>query len=183
MSTHLVAIKPTPLYNTPHFINIFGASTLPLDEQGLLRAIEMIAFPKTCFQLIREISPLILQVSTQDYPNGPVYIDKRFVQITEKPQEREKLLPPKEIVLSRLKSSLHLPYIWGGNWGKGIPELLDLYSPPNTLKEENPHRTLSGLDCSGLLYEATLGFTQEIPASFLHLEKKFPLKLAPCKKS
>jgi hypothetical protein len=50
--------------------------------------------------------------------------------------------------------------VWGGNYLKGIPEMLEFYKPSGTLSDEVLKRwTLKGVDCSGLLYEATGGYT------------------------
>jgi hypothetical protein len=49
--------------------------------------------------------------------------------------------------------------VWGGNVQNGISELVGLYyggSVPDTARN---HLTLAGLDCSGLLYQATGGAT------------------------
>ena len=53
-----------------------------------------------------------------------------------------------------------LPYIWGGNWSAGVPALLALYPPSDEITETmRAIWSLKGVDCSGLLYEATDGFT------------------------
>ncbi|MDN3507275.1 MAG: hypothetical protein P0S96_08625 [Simkaniaceae bacterium] len=142
-----IARIPTPVLNTPDFHQVF--TKLPLDDQGLLRALEMIALPGTKFQILEKHPNDILEVKTEEYLCGPLYIDSRFT----KPfaVERKKVLPPAEVIRNRLINSLGLPYIWGGNWGKGIPEISSIYGAPKDL--------FSGVDCSGLLYEATGGFT------------------------
>jgi len=150
MSTHLIAKVPTPVLNTPDFANNFGAKNLPLDEKGLFRPLELIALPGTHFSLKKQISPYIAEVTTEEYPCSPLYIDLRFTTPCSSSSPRKKALPPPARILERLEKSLGLPYIWGGNWGQGIPELQTLYKASTTFQ---------GVDCSGLLYEATDGFT------------------------
>jgi len=171
---YCIAIKPTPILNTPDFLRVFGKKTLPLDEQGLLRPVEMIALAGTKFQILKHLPNQILQVITDDYPHGPQYIDARFViPAKATTAERKKILPDLETICSRLKNSLGLPYIWGGNWGRGIPEIQALYQPniPAHLKKI---WTLAGFDCSGLLYEVTNGCTPRNTSELLHFGEKVP---------
>jgi len=168
MSKFCIATKPTPLLNTPYFQKVFGSDRLPLDEKGLLRPLEMIALPGTKFEIHREIGPYILEVFTQDYPDAKVFIDSRFTApATSETDERPKILPDRQTILSRLRAALGLPYVWGGNWSSGIPEILSLYQPP-IAKNLHAAWTLQGLDCSGLLYEATSGYTPRNTSQLIH---------------
>lgn len=177
MSTFLRAIKPTPLLNTPDFEKVFGSDTLPLDAQGLLRSVEMIALPQTKFQKVRSVTPSILEVKTHDYPLTPLYLDTRFVEDVEASfPERVKILPPKELILSRLQRAIGLPYIWGGNWSSGIPEILSYYHPKQVPPELQATWTLKGVDCSGLLYEATEGFTPRNTSELLVFGENIPFE-------
>ncbi len=160
MSTpsHCIAEKPTPLLNTPEYEKIFGAGQLPLDELGLLRAVEAVALPGTKFTVCKQISPFILEVKTQEYPLDPLYIDKRLVKpVNASHPERVSTLPSKEEIIENLKSSLGLPYVWGGNWSKGVPEMASFYQ--SQASDKHPAMSFKGIDCSGLLYEATNGYT------------------------
>lgn len=48
----------------------------------------------------------------------------------------------------------------GGNLREGIPEMLSFYPPSSNISPELQNRwILKGVDCSGLLYEATNGYT------------------------
>ena len=171
---YCIANRPAPLLNTPDFQGIFGGETLLLDNQGLLRCLEMIALPETKFQILEELPHQVYKVTTHDYPHGPQYIDARFVTSAEKSSpEREKILPPKETILFRLEKSLGLPYIWGGNWGKGIPEILSFYQP-KIPPHFAPLWTLAGVDCSGLLYEATEGYTPRNTSALIHFGEIVP---------
>ena len=122
---HVVSICPTPVYSTPDL------TLLPMDEQGLRKGLEMIAFPGTLFHVIG--GDAILKVTTREYP-FPGYIDARCVQPGETP--REAILPSVSDIVEKMESRVGLPYVWGGN----------LVGPD-----------FNGVDCTGLLYEATLG--------------------------
>ncbi|NGX39179.1 MAG: hypothetical protein KR126chlam1_00501 [Chlamydiae bacterium] len=144
MSRYVVARTPTPLFNIPNFAPLLREEKLPL---------EMIALPRTKFSVLEEISETILKAVTNDYPHGPVYLDVRFTRGTEEhTPERAKTLPSKWEILKNLKRTIGLPYLWGGNHSPGIPEFSLFYKNLNK-------RILQGVDCSGLLYEATSGWT------------------------
>lgn len=167
---YAVAVLPTPVLNTPDFQSVFGGSdgrTLKLTAKNLVEEVEFIALPHTAFvieQTIKKNSYEILKVRTEDYPykaQSGYYIDSRFVEKRfEKPQERQRKLPDKDTIIKRLLSADGAIYVWGGNYSKGIPEMLEFYKPSVTLSDDVLKRwTLKGVDCSGLLYEATGGYT------------------------
>lgn len=159
MSSLAFAKTFTPILNTPHFSQVFGGedgASLPLDEQGLIRAVETVAFPNTKFKIVKEIDPFTLQVETEDYPCSPLFVDKRFLSFEGK--ERKKRMPSQAQILDHLNSLVGARYIWGGNQSHGIPELLHYYPPKSFLDEKMQALwTLKGVDCSGLIYEATNG--------------------------
>ncbi|MBA3061003.1 MAG: peptidoglycan endopeptidase [Nitrospirae bacterium] len=167
---YAVAVLPTPVLNTPDFNSVFGGSdgrTLKLTAKNLIEEVEFIALPHTVFMIedtIMKGSREILKVSTKDYPYHAVsgyYIDSRFVDKRfEKPQERRRKLPDKDTIIKKLISADGAIYVWGGNYSKGIPEMLEFYKPSETLPDDVLKRwALKGVDCSGLLYEATGGYT------------------------
>ncbi|NCO82955.1 MAG: glycoside hydrolase [Nitrospirae bacterium CG_4_10_14_3_um_filter_44_29] len=177
---YAVAVLPTPVLNTPDFQSVFGGSdgrTLKLTPKNLIEEVEFVALPDTVFvieQTIKKNSYEILKVRTEDYPyptQSGYYIDSRFVEKRiEKPQERRRKLPDKNTIIKRLLSPelLGAIYVWGGNYSKGIPELLEFYKPSGALPEDVLKRwTLKGVDCSGLLYEATSGYTPRNTDSLL----------------
>lgn len=172
MSTFCQALKPTPILNTSCFKEVFGAPELPLDEASLFRPLEMIALPETKFQIHQFLEDGIYQVSTNEYPHGSYFIDSRFCSspLNHAP-ERKIQLPSFETILSRLESSLGYPYVWGGNWKEGIPEIMQFYNPQ--IDEQQPH-FLAGVDCSGLLYQATNGFTPRNTSELFHFGKIVP---------
>jgi cell wall-associated NlpC family hydrolase len=73
------------------------------------------------------------------------------------PAERPRILPPREQILAALEEKAGTRYIWGGNVAAGIKKLAEWYPPAGPV--DSKLWQLAGLDCSGLLYEATGGFT------------------------
>jgi hypothetical protein len=166
----------TPVLNTPDFESVFGGSKgnrVKLDNKGLIREMEFIAFPNTVFNIL-EIIPKngydMYKVTTDDYQyKGDFYIDSRFVTLTDtKIQDREQLRPKKEIILENLKTMEGYPYMWGGNVADGISEMLEYYQPKTNLSENTESLwKLRGVDCSGLIYQATGGTTPRNTSSLI----------------
>lgn len=156
-----VTDKPTPVLNTPCFSDVYSGA-LPFDDQHLVRALEYIAFPERTFRVVREIEPNILHVTTSEYSSSAsLFVDRRFGEIhVEETPLFQREMPSKEVLIERLLSKQGLPYVWGGNWSTGIPKWEFFYPPPAQIsKDERAHWSFMGLDCSGLLYEATEGLT------------------------
>ncbi|CCB90193.1 C40 family peptidase [Simkania negevensis] len=179
--TYFVPKVSTPVLNQADFQSVFGgvSGTLPFDQSNLVRAIEMIAFPGTVFEIVHEHLDHILQVRTAEYPTlNPLFVDRRFgTQKTKRPPEREKNLPAPKEILKRLKHQLGKPYIWGGNWGMGVPELLRYYPPKKILTPlESVSWTCQGVDCSGLLYEAVEGALPRNTQDLLFVGRPVPLE-------
>ncbi|MBI2742368.1 MAG: peptidoglycan endopeptidase [Chlamydiales bacterium] len=152
-----IARFPTPILNTPRFRDVF-CQALPLDEQGLLRAVETVALPQTKFELIEQCAGHILRVKTADYEGGDLFVDERFLTPADfKTPERKRIWPNPELILHRMRSLIGSMYVWGGSW-PCIPQMLDFY-PPRALLNEKSLKTwiFQGVDCSGLLYWATDG--------------------------
>lgn len=159
----LKAVLPTPILNTENFEFVFGGSraSLPFDGQGLVRQLEAIAFPGTIFHVVREHKNGIYEVRTSAYPAScKLFIDKRFVAKSSGNAVFSPFCPEVEKVQIHLFSLLGVPYIWGGNYSSGIQEMLAFYPPKKSLNEiERRNWIFQGVDCSGLIYEATCGFT------------------------
>lgn len=160
---------PAPVLNTADFRSVFGGAdgnTLQVDNQGLIRAVEFIALPGTTFRIINALrrgDALIYEVESEDYPSqqSGLYVDSRFVTVSvTPPPSRPRRMPTRTQILERMAAHQGLPYFWGGNVARGIPEMLDYYPPARQLSPEREGMwALYGLDCSGLLYEATNGAT------------------------
>ena len=148
--------KPTPVLNTPYFSKVYG-TTLPFDQEGLVREVEMVALPEMTFQVIQEHADHIIEVTTDAYPTfKSLYIDRRYGKVGLKAPP-EKKLPSVDEILEFMQGCLGFPYIWGGNYHLGIPDWEKHYPPPNASKHELAHWNLKGVDCSGLLFEACQG--------------------------
>lgn len=163
-----VARQNTPVLNSTDFAGIFGGkdgSVLKSDRCGQVRELEFIALAGTVFRILEEQKRgkvLIYRVETEEYhaPAGiRLYLDSRFLELrNHAPPARGRLLPAREQVTAELKKSLGSAYVWGGNVRGGVPELVEWFY--GAVKPFDRERlTLAGLDCSGLLYQATGGWT------------------------
>jgi hypothetical protein len=169
---YAVAVLPTPVLNTPDFTGVFGGpdgTTLRTDSCGQFRALEFVALPDTPFRIeavIRRGSSVVYRVTTDDYPyptDTGYFIDNRFVATTDDPPPtRPRILPPSATIIANLLAAQGSAYVWGGNLCSGIPEMLIFFTPSRQAPPDPKSaglRQLRGVDCSGLLYEATGGVT------------------------
>src|SRR4051812_38804060 len=117
MSTDVITIFPTPLFNTPQFPHHHPDLSPFKNEQGLMKSIETIAFPDSKLTIQSEIAPHVVQVTTAEYPSdNPLYVDRRFLQdVSFNTPEREKAMPPSSAILDFMVSLLGTRYFWGGN--------------------------------------------------------------------
>lgn len=164
---------PTPVLNKPDFTCCFGGENgrfLRLDE-GLMRAVEMILLPGSRLHIVEELPNHIRKITTSLYPGENLYIDERFLKIRSKiPQILLSLERPPSIdkICKTLRELKGLPYLWGGNWPKAIEEMFHLYpSSARLSKKEQKIWQLKGMDCSGLLYYATFGYTPRNTSSLV----------------
>jgi hypothetical protein len=182
-----VAVIPSPVLNTPDFASVFGGrdgKTLLFDRSGLIREVEFIALPGTVFRIEESFERgdhSIYRVTTDEYPypaKTGYFVDSRFVRTSDTPPPpRSRRLPAKEKIIEGLLAAQGGRYVWGGNVHEGIPQLLTFY-PPAT--GSLPTTTLDlwqlrGVDCSGLLYEATGGFTPRNTSSLTGYGEPLPI--------
>ena len=165
---YAITSGPAPVTNTPTMRDIFGGKNtrkLKTDHCGQVRELEFIALPGTPFKIIDKFfqtDAVIYQVENDRYPTSPgvaLYVDGRFMTITDTIFEHRPATPDPEAVLSALRQSVGAPYVWGGNVQEGIPKLLDIYYSGTFSLAREKKLILAGLDCSGLLYAATNGYT------------------------
>lgn len=144
-----VALQPVPVFNSAQAAR--ADAVLKKDRCGQVRELELVALPGTVFKLVAAVPGTVqtLQVTTDDYqaPAGTnLYIDAALIELHHRePLPRKPDLPGRDALLQKLRSANGLPYIWGGNLREGIGQ--------------GKRRQFAGLDCSGLLYEATDGYT------------------------
>jgi hypothetical protein len=155
-SRYAVAEGATPVLNTPDFAGVFGAA-LRLDPCQGVRPVEFVALPGTLFRVEEALQAggvTVYRVTSNDYPypsGTGLFVDARFLKLLAGPvPERSRLLPGLAELQQGLLAALGKPYVWGGNLRDGVPLLGKLYPGAETL---------AGVDCSGLLYEASHGCT------------------------
>jgi hypothetical protein len=163
-----VALTFAPVLNTPDFNAVFGGikrQSLKTDRCGQVRELEFIALPGSIFKILKKQRigmEDVYQVETDEYavpPNVRLYVDSRFLRLERVAVlPRKPLLPPREEVVSALKASVGSSYVWGGNVPNGVPELA-LWFYKDISAGDRERLTLAGVDCSGLLYHATGGWT------------------------
>jgi hypothetical protein len=164
-----VARSHAPVLNTSLFSSIFGGpdgKTLNTDRCGQVRELEFIALPGTVFSIrgeIRDGATMVFSVETDDYPmpaGTKLYVDSRYIEPREeKPLPRTRKLPPAKEIIAALTASVGCPYVWGGNVQGGVAGLIELSYGGEVPAAARRRLTLAGLDCSGLLYQASGGWT------------------------
>lgn len=180
MSDLWISKIPTPIFNTAEIP--FHQLPLKKDAQGRLTEIETIAFPGTKFKSVRPINDIVLQVETDEYPiSQHLYVDRRFLQ--EAPtdtRERKKQLPSVDEILQWMEHRIGLRYFWGGNWDMGISEMLELYPHLQQAAEKDQDDVICrGLDCSGLLYQATQGIAPRNTSELIKFGKELSFHHLP----
>jgi hypothetical protein len=153
---YAVAEGPTPVLNTPEFAKIFSGDLI-LDPCQGVRPVEFVALPGTLFKVegVQQNGGVtVYRVTSKDYPNRSqtgYFVDARFLKVVQGAYpERSRTLPGLSEVQQGLLASVGRSYVWGGNLRDGVELLGKLYPGGDTL---------AGVDCSGMLYEATNGYT------------------------
>ncbi|MEI6206429.1 MAG: hypothetical protein WCP20_06585 [Desulfuromonadales bacterium] len=175
----------TPVLNSPAFEAIFGGtdgSSLKTDRCGQIRELEYIALPGTVFKILEELKrgvETVYRVETEEYPVPKgirLYVDGRFVEMcSDVPSSRKRSLPTRETIVAALVSSVGSPYVWGGNVRNGVAELSH-YFFHNVSNPDRKGLTLAGLDCSGLLYHATAGWTPRNTSQLISFGRPVAIK-------
>jgi len=180
-----VARTPSPVLNSPEFNSVFGGkdgSSLKTDRCGQVRELEYIALPGTVFKILKKLelsTAAVYQVETDEYPSQSgirLYVDSRFLELfNNAPPSRKRVLPPREEVIATLSKSVGSPYVWGGNIQGGVPELAQ-YFYNNASPLSGAQLTLAGLDCSGLLYYVTNGWTPRNTSQLISFGQQVAIK-------
>lgn len=171
LPNHVVALVPTPVLNTPAFSASFSHGRL--DPCRGERPIEFVALPGTLFT-VQGVSDdhgvTIYRITTNDYPypsKTGYFVDSRFVRAAgNSTPERVATLPGLAEIQEGLLASLGKTYVWGGNVREGVDLLGKLYPQGDRL---------AGVDCSGLLYQATDGFTPRNTSALIGYGKAVPV--------
>ncbi|MBJ7449711.1 MAG: hypothetical protein JHC93_05060 [Parachlamydiales bacterium] len=170
--TFAISASPTPVLNVSDHRLIFGSTTgkhLQLDHRGFIAELEFVALPGTKFEILESQDSIVWKVKTSEYPSDNLFVDSRFLKKADKDTpERLKKLPSPKALLKKIYSRKGAPYVWGGNWFDGIPQMLYFYPPRGDLDTHTANLwQIKGLDCSGLLYEASDGY---LPRNTSHLK-------------
>lgn len=130
------------------------------DRCGQVRELEFIALSGTPFTVVRRMQQVV-EVTTPEYraPEGRrLFVNQSFLAFQATPPAvRNVPLPQASAVTTALRSAVGLPYVWGGNVRQGVGG------------------RYRGLDCSGLLYEATDGFTLRNTADLVSFGAAVPV--------
>ena len=164
---YAVADKPLPVYNRA--ADAASGATVRPDACGQVRQLEFIALPGTTFRIVNSGNigqQTFFEVTSNAYhPTAGVRLFVNPDGLTRRaapaPPRMPPTLPPKEL-LRRLRSAVGMPYVWGGNVRQGV-----------TLARGQ--RAYAGLDCSGLLYEATDGLTPRNTAELVGHGQAVPI--------
>ena len=161
----------TPVINTKNFSAVYGGKdgkTLKRSKNGLIKELEYVAYPGSIFEILDEYKNdnySVYKVYTDEYDiselNIELFVDSRFVDVTDKKPEKRKIeLPSKEKIYEYLDKSVGALYVWGANNIDGVKEMMEFYTPKGKLNDkESKEWQLKGVDCSGVIYEATNGYT------------------------
>lgn len=163
---YAITTSDIPVFNSPVPAAILGsgAGKIATDRCGQPRELEFIALQGTVFIISQILSGKysgVLKVTSDEYPYATphgLYIDKRFLRISDTPSpSRKKVLPGMGEIINRLREMEGTKYLWGGNVSSGL--VYKKEEPAASGKTGKESRLLAGVDCSGLLYEATGGWT------------------------
>jgi len=167
MQNRIQIASPAPILNTPDFVSVFGGLAIPTDDKGHPHNFEFVALPGMTCYITEKCSQWIARVTCPHYPGDNLFLDVRFTKTWE--PLLPIFIPSKEEILKQMHSLLDTPYVWGGNWSKGIPQLLEYYPPEGPLSPRMKILwTLSGIDCSGLLFQTTNGQTPRNTSQLIH---------------
>jgi hypothetical protein len=168
-----VAKEPTPILYTSDFEAVYGGRdrlTLRRNSSGLIKELETVALTGTVFEILDTIPKKdhsIYKIITKEYtplnPKNSLYIDSRCVTLTENcPPERNIAVPSVKAIYKFFDKIVKdkVVYVWGANTTAGVPNWLKYYPPAQPLAGKTLlDWSIKGLDCSGVIYEATNGFT------------------------
>jgi len=185
---YAVAKYPTPVLSTGDFEQVYGGAdgkTLKKSPTGLIKELEYVAYEGSVFEVTGTIdrgNHKIYKIYAHDYDipelGLELFVDSRFVDTTTvKPVERKIVLPSKADIYKYFDANEGALYVWGGNNVGGVSKMFEFYKPAGALDERDELEWgLKGVDCSGLIYEATNGYTPRNTHQLVYFGK--PIKIA-----
>lgn len=180
---YAIAKYPTPVLRyplgKPSLDKSFGADPytgLNLDAYQQIDELDFVALSGTVFALLNKVQTggyTFYQIRTREFAvpsaENAYYIDSRFVELKQsKPAERKVRLPSLSKIYQSLLSASGTLYVRWGNMPTGIEQLNEFYPSTRQKTElEKNKKILKWVDCSGLLYWATNGYTPRNTSSLV----------------
>ncbi len=158
------ALGPTPVFSAPTFPGAMGDAGALNRRVKLFHGLLFTAWPGTAFTVLERRNAgkvAIARVTTSEYPCLSCWIDARHVRFSARPfPERAVKMPSRRDILRFLEGAAArgVPYCWGCNFSAGVPSLRRDYGLTARQLARYPW-DFAGLDCSGILFEATGGAT------------------------
>jgi hypothetical protein len=148
----------SPVFNIPHIYKFLSEldGEVKSDKKGLVAEISFVAPPGKEFEIIEEIEQsgyTILKVKPVD-SEKIYYLDSRFIEQSSGEYIQKGKLSGEEIIRN-LKAMEGYPYEYGGSIANGVYKFEQMYDIKGLKEKWKP----KGLDCSGLIYQATNGLT------------------------
>lgn len=162
--SYAITLSATPVFDTPNLAECFDCHDLALDDQGLFRRLETVLLPRSRVELLEKMpNSSLWKIKTEEYPyEGNHFVDGSFLRKLDV-EPRSIKVPSMPQMLEELKRLEGAQYVWGSNWPHGIDFLPKFYrgkTPFHNLKPEVQNIwQLKGVDCSGLIYYASDGYT------------------------
>jgi len=146
----------TPVFSIPDIYKVLSEldSDVKTDKKGLIPEVSFIAPPGKEFEILEETEIngyTILKVKPVD-SEKIYYVDSRFLEQSDGEGIIKGKLSKEEIIRN-LKAMEGYPYEYGGATANGVWKLESMYD----IKGLNEKWKPKGLDCSGLIYQATNG--------------------------
>ena len=158
------SIGNTPVYSNQYFPVTYGIGSFLNHTVKLYHQLLFTAYPNTAFTVVKRQTVegvQVVRVTTAEYPCHACWVDARHLRVSAKPfPERPVKMPPSKDILRFLENAAArgVPYCWGCNFAAGVPSLRKEHRLTPRQLARYPW-DFAGLDCSGILYEATGGAT------------------------
>lgn len=169
---YAISTDHTPVFLTSNISKQFGwwsgPGGLNLATNGQIADLDWTALPWTVFRILGtttdDAGNMIYEVYSRESYNvlpkwQSYYIDARFVTYSAtKPTERAPVSRSADEIIAKMYEAEWTIYVrWGNNY-KWFNELKDIYQPQWPLADRYDQKwRLNGVDCSGLVYEASDG--------------------------